>query len=299
MAVRIICYRERIDESTRFVPEEYWTITALLKKGTQEFEAKFYGRSGEKLELKNKEQTDEILKALDGREYVVTSIKKGIKKKSAPPPFTTSYLQQAAASALGFTAKRTMLVAQQLYEGVELGESGPVGLVTYIRTDSTRVSDEALAAVAQGLRGVLEQAGPNAVAVLGSARLTNEAAYLLSRFARAAVGTNNVDSRMGTVIPALAEATPTDLRQADVILLFQGDPSQEAPVVELWVREALRHGARLYVVHPLKLALGRLAAMELQPKPGTAHLLIAGLLAKFGQAPAGDYGLAKVASLTG
>lgn len=159
--------------------------------------------------------------------------------------------------------------------------------------------DEALAAVAQGLRGVLEQAGPNAVAVLGSARLTNEAAYLLSRFARAAVGTNNVDSRMGTVIPAPAEATPTDLRQADVILLFQGDPSQEAPVVELWVREALRHGARLYVVHPLKLALGRLAAMELQPKPGTAHLLIAGLLAKFGQAPAGDYGLAKVASLTG
>ncbi len=131
------------------VPEEYWTITALLTNaaGLQEFEARFYGRGGEKLELTNKEQTDEILKAVDGREYVVSSIKKGIKKKNAPPPFTTSYLQQAAASALGFTAKRTMLVAQQLYEGVEIGQGGPVGLVTYIRTDSTRVSDEALTAV--------------------------------------------------------------------------------------------------------------------------------------------------------
>ena len=158
VAVRIICDRE--EEINAFVPEEYWTITALLKNaaGTQEFEAKFYGRSGEKLELKNKEQTDEILKALDGREYVVTSIKKGIKKKSAPPPFTTSYLQQAAASALGFTAKRTMLVAQQLYEGVEIGESGPVGLVTYIRTDSTRVSDEALAAVREH---ILKTYGPD------------------------------------------------------------------------------------------------------------------------------------------
>ncbi len=158
VAVRIICDRE--DEITAFVPEEYWTITALLNNaaGSHEFEAKFYGRNGEKLELHKKEETDAILKAVDGKDYTVTSIKKGVKKKNAPPPFTTSYLQQSAAGALGFTAKRTMLVAQQLYEGVEIGSSGPVGLVTYIRTDSTRVSDEALTAVREH---IVQHYGPD------------------------------------------------------------------------------------------------------------------------------------------
>lgn len=158
VAVRIICDRE--DEITAFVPEEYWTITALLTNaaGSQEFEAKFYGRNGEKRELHKKEETDEILKAVDGKDYIISSIKKGVKKKSAPPPFTTSYLQQAAAGALGFTAKRTMLVAQQLYEGVEIGQGGPVGLVTYIRTDSTRVSDEALTAVREH---IVQHYGPD------------------------------------------------------------------------------------------------------------------------------------------
>jgi DNA topoisomerase-1 len=146
VAVRIICDRE--EEINAFKPEEFWTITALLRDaaGTQQFEAKFAERNGRK-KLENKQQTDDILEAIKGRDFVVASVKKGEKKKSAPPPFTTSYLQQAAASALGFTAKRTMLVAQQLYEGVELPGEGSVGLVTYIRTDSTRVSDEALKAV--------------------------------------------------------------------------------------------------------------------------------------------------------
>ena len=147
VAVRIICDRE--DEITAFVPEEYWTITAQLENAAQthEFEAKYYGRNGDKQKLSNQQEAEQVLKAIDGKDFVVKSIKKGIKKKNAQPPFTTSYLQQAAASALGFTAKRTMLLAQQLYEGVEIGSGGPVGLVTYIRTDSTRVSDEALTAV--------------------------------------------------------------------------------------------------------------------------------------------------------
>ncbi|MGE5494065.1 MAG: type I DNA topoisomerase [Burkholderiales bacterium] len=146
VAVRIICDRE--EEINAFKPEEFWTITALLRDaaGTQQFEAKFAEHNGRK-KLENKQQADEILEAIKGKDFVVASVKKGEKKKSAPPPFTTSYLQQAAASALGFTAKRTMLVAQQLYEGVELPGEGSVGLVTYIRTDSTRVSDEALKAV--------------------------------------------------------------------------------------------------------------------------------------------------------
>ena len=147
VAVRIICDRE--EEIENFVPEEYWTITANLYDSgkTHEFEAKFFGRNGKKQKVENKEQSDEILSAVKGKDFVINNIKTGTKKKSASPPFTTSYLQQAASSKLGFTAKRTMLIAQQLYEGIEIGSEGAVGLVTYIRTDSTRVSDEALSAV--------------------------------------------------------------------------------------------------------------------------------------------------------
>ena len=147
VAVRIICDRE--DEINAFVPEEFWTITALLFNSakTQEFEAKFFGKDGSKQKVENQQQADEILDAVRGKEFVIDSIKTGMKRKSAPPPFTTSYLQQAASSMLGFTAKRTMLIAQQLYEGVEINGEGAVGLVTYIRTDSTRVSEEALSSV--------------------------------------------------------------------------------------------------------------------------------------------------------
>lgn len=147
VAVRIICDRE--DEINAFVPEEYWTITVQLKSadGTHEFEAKYFGENGEKKKLESKEQTDAVLESIKGNKFVVGEIKKGTKRKNALPPFTTSYLQQAASGALGFTAKRTMLVAQQLYEGVDIGSEGHVGLVTYIRTDSMRISDEALAAV--------------------------------------------------------------------------------------------------------------------------------------------------------
>jgi len=147
VAVRIICDRE--EEIEAFVPEEFWTITAQLYNHdkSHEFEAKFFGKDGKKQKIENKQQSDDVLAAVKGQDFVIDSIKTGKKRKNAAPPFTTSYLQQAASSKLGFTAKRTMLIAQQLYEGVELNGEGAVGLVTYIRTDSTRVSDEALTAV--------------------------------------------------------------------------------------------------------------------------------------------------------
>jgi DNA topoisomerase-1 len=131
VAVRIICDRE--DEITAFVPEEFWTITAMLSDSgrTNEFEAKFYGRNGNKQKLGSKEDADAVLADIKGKDFVISNIKTGTKKKNAAPPFTTSYLQQAASSALGFTAKRTMLVAQQLYEGVELAGDGPVGPLAY------------------------------------------------------------------------------------------------------------------------------------------------------------------------
>lgn len=143
VATRLICDRE--DEIEKFVPEEYWTIAAKLSKakaGTV-FEAKFYGSPDERIELKNETQVNGILKEIDGKKYTVQKVKKSEKKKAPAPPFTTSTLQQEAARKLGFPTKKTMMVAQQLYEGIEVKGHGAVGLVTYIRTDSTRISAEA------------------------------------------------------------------------------------------------------------------------------------------------------------
>ncbi len=143
VAARLICDRE--DEIDSFVPEEYWTIIASLqkKKSDPSFEAKFFGKADEKIELKNGEQVRDILKQLEGKEYIVSKVKTGEKKKAPPPPFTTSTMQQEAARKLGFPTKKTMIIAQQLYEGIEVKGHGAIGLVTYIRTDSTRISAEA------------------------------------------------------------------------------------------------------------------------------------------------------------
>ncbi len=143
VATRIICDRE--EEIEAFVEEEYWSIISKLTKQSQKtvFEAKFYGTNKEKVELKNEEQVNKILKDIDGAEYKVKNVKIGEKKRVPAPPFTTSTLQQEAARKLGFTTKKTMLVSQQLYEGVNIKGTGQTGLVTYIRTDSVRVAVEA------------------------------------------------------------------------------------------------------------------------------------------------------------
>ena len=145
VAVKIIVDRE--NEIENFIPEEYWNITLLAEdKGTKtEFTAKFVGKDGKKIELHKKEEVDEILKNLDGAKYIVTDIKKGEKKRNPAPPFTTSTLQQEASRKLSFPIKKTMSVAQGLYEGVKLPEHGLTGLITYMRTDSTRISEEARA----------------------------------------------------------------------------------------------------------------------------------------------------------
>ncbi|MCL2696020.1 MAG: type I DNA topoisomerase [Clostridiales bacterium] len=144
VATRLICDRE--DEINAFDPEEYWVIAAQLPAGEKRkpFEAKFYGRDGKKLEVGDKALADEILAQVGDSPFTVTKIKVTERKKHPAPPFTTSNLQQEAARKLGFTTKRTMMVAQQLYEGISVGTKGATGLVTYIRTDSVRVSNEAL-----------------------------------------------------------------------------------------------------------------------------------------------------------
>ncbi len=146
VVVKLIVERE--NEIENFVPEEYWTIYAdLLAKGAKRpFEAKFYGKNDKKVELKNKEQVDSILKDLEKAEFIISDIKKGQRKKNPAPPFTTSTMGQEASRKLGFTLKKTMSIAQGLYEGVKVPEKGVVGLITYMRTDSTRISEEARAA---------------------------------------------------------------------------------------------------------------------------------------------------------
>ena len=143
VAVKLICDRE--EEIEKFVPQEYWNLYANLKdeKSKKEFEARFYGKDGKKQEVNSKEEVDEILKNLEKAKYVVTEIKKGEKKRNPAPPFTTSTMQQEASRKLGFTLKKTMSVAQTLYEGVKISERGTIGLITYMRTDSTRISEEA------------------------------------------------------------------------------------------------------------------------------------------------------------
>ncbi|MNO12014.1 DNA topoisomerase 1 [compost metagenome] len=141
VAVKIILDRE--NEISAFVPEEYWSITARLKIGESIFESKFYKFQGEKLELTNEEQVQNILKTIKGSEFKVADVKEKERLRHPAAPFTTSSLQQEAARKLNFRAAKTMSVAQQLYEGVDLGKEGTVGLITYMRTDSTRIAASA------------------------------------------------------------------------------------------------------------------------------------------------------------
>jgi DNA topoisomerase-1 len=143
VAVRLITDRER--EIEAFVPVEYWSLTATVTPGAQKnkFDTALIEHNGKKIELVSGEQTDKVLADLDGAEYKVSRLKKSEKRRNAAPPFITSTLQQEASRKLGFTARRTMRAAQSLYEGVEIQGEGHVGLITYMRTDSTRVAAEA------------------------------------------------------------------------------------------------------------------------------------------------------------
>ena len=145
VAVKLIVDRE--NEIENFIPEEYWNIYADLKdeKSKKQFEARFYGKNGKKQEIHSKEEIDQILKTIEKEKYTVSEVKKREKKRNPAPPFTTSTMQQEASRKLGFTLKKTMSVAQGLYEGVKIAEKGTVGLITYMRTDSTRISEEARA----------------------------------------------------------------------------------------------------------------------------------------------------------
>lgn len=146
VALRLVVDRE--EEIRAFVPQEYWSIDAKFTNPPSKkvFAATIYGKDGKKIKINSKEESDKILSELDGAEYTVASVKKGTRKKSPTPPFITSTLQQEASRRLSFQARRTMKAAQELYEGLDVKGLGTVGLITYMRTDSLRISDEARAA---------------------------------------------------------------------------------------------------------------------------------------------------------
>jgi DNA topoisomerase I len=141
VALRLVCERE--EEIRAFEPREYWSVTAHLEKDEQEFEAKLQKIDGKAFNLPDEATTKEVLDDVEGLPFRATEVKRRERRKNPPPPFTTSTLQQEAAKRLRFSARRTMSTAQRLYEGIELGSRGAVGLITYMRTDSTRVSAEA------------------------------------------------------------------------------------------------------------------------------------------------------------
>lgn len=141
VAVKIICQRE--EEIEDFEPEEYWSITAIFSDGKEEFEADLFKIDGEDFKLGSQSEVDTVLEELKENEYIIDDIKIKERRRNPYPPFTTSTLQQRASSVLNFSAKKTMFIAQQLYEGIDIGSEGTVGLISYIRTDSTRLANEA------------------------------------------------------------------------------------------------------------------------------------------------------------
>lgn len=142
VAVRLICERE--EEINEFIPEEYWSLIAQFKlPNKKNVEAKLVKKNGKKVEIKNKAEMEQILEKLKNKSFVVQEVKKQKKQRNPAAPFTTSSLQQEAYRKINFTAKKTMRIAQQLYEGIDIGKEGTVGLITYIRTDSTRISETA------------------------------------------------------------------------------------------------------------------------------------------------------------
>lgn len=193
VALRLVVDRE--EEIRAFVPQEYWSIDAKFTNppSKKTFSATVYSKSGSKIKITCKEESDKILSELEGAEYKVSSVKKGTRKKSPTPPFTTSTLQQEASRRLSFQARRTMKAAQELYEGLDVAGLGTVGLITYMRTDSLRISDEARAA---GNRFIAE--------TYGEKYLPKKPRYYKSK--------GNIQDGHEAIRPSMPEVTPDSIK---------------------------------------------------------------------------------------
>ncbi len=233
VALRIIADRE--EEINAFIPEEYWSLDAYLRvEGEKKLlDAKFYGTDQEKMTIRSEEEMNRILEELDGASYSVTDLKKGERIKKAPVPFTTSTLQQEASKVLNFSTQKTMRIAQQLYEGIDIRGNGTVGVITYLRTDSTRVSEEADA----GARSyIAENYGADYVAAPASAQKDD-----------------------GKKIQDAHEAIrPTDIRRTPAVLKESLSRDQYRLYQLIWKRfAASRMQAARYETTSIKIAAGK------------------------------------------
>ncbi len=193
VALRMIVDRE--DEIRAFVPEEYWTIEGKFLAGRKVINAQFYGDESGKLKLSDEAAADGILSRLEDAQYSISSLKKGTRRKNPAPPFITSTLQQEAARRLGFRAEKTMKVAQELYEGVEIAGHGMVGLITYMRTDSLRISEEARSATDEYVRSVY-----------GDKYMPEKPRYFKSR--------NNAQDGHEAIRPSTVTLTPESIKES-------------------------------------------------------------------------------------
>ncbi|MGN1314222.1 MAG: type I DNA topoisomerase [Lachnospiraceae bacterium] len=228
VALRIICDRE--EEINAFIPEEYWTLdAALLARGEKKpVTARFQGRKKEKLELKTKSDVEKIEREIQSAEFKVEEVKKGERHKKPPLPFTTSTLQQEASKALNFSTQKTMRLAQQLYEGIDLKGNGTVGLITYLRTDSTRISQEA---------------GQQAKE------------YIISQYGEAYAGAEDEDKKESKKIQDAHEAIrPTDITRTPVVVKESLSRDQFRLYQLIWKRFlASRMSAAVYETVAVKI----------------------------------------------
>ena len=250
VALRIICDRE--DEINAFIPEEYWNLDAMLNvAGSKKpLDAKYYGLAneegakGSKSAIHSKEELDVILKDLEGVSYVADEVKKGERIKKAPIPFTTSTLQQEASKALNFSTQKTMRIAQQLYEGVEVKGHGTIGLITYLRTDSTRVADEADAAARSFVK---EHYGEN-YAAAGEASAKNTGKI---QDAHEAIRPTDI-----TLTPVMVkESLPRDLFRLYQLIWKRFTASRMAPAVYETTSVKIRAGKHMFTTSASRLSL--------------------------------------------
>ncbi|MDO4296375.1 MAG: type I DNA topoisomerase, partial [bacterium] len=232
VALRMICDRE--EEINAFIPEEYWNLEAYLKPtaAKKALVAKFYGNGSGKQAIANRAQVDEILKNLEGQSFVVDEVKQGERSKKAPLPFTTSTLQQEASKTLNFSTQKTMRLAQQLYEGIDIKGHGTIALITYLRTDSTRVAEEADVAARSYIK---EQFGEKYVAAREDHPLSGK----------------KVQDAHEAIRPTDVTLTPVKVKESlsrDLFRLYQ----------LIWKRfTASRMGAALYETTSVKIKAGK------------------------------------------
>lgn len=227
-ALRMICERE--EEINAFVPEEYWTLDSVLNIAGEKkpLVAKYYGRGDKKTEIKNEKQLQEILKSLENASWKIADKKSGERVKKAPLPFTTSTLQQEASKVLNFSTQKTMRIAQQLYEGVDIKGNGTVGIITYLRTDSTRISEEAS---------------------------RSAAAYIEEKYGTAYVGGQTAEKKNGRKIQDAHEAIrPTDIARTPADLKDSLGRDQFRLYQLIWKRfAASRMSAAVYETTSVKI----------------------------------------------